>query len=104
ATCTIAVDSAFSLETPILNRRRGTAVLPVDVPGAGKVALSGKGVDKRSKNPAGEGTVKLIVKATGRKRQRLRRTGKAKVRARVRYSPVQGSPKNGRVTIKLVRR
>ena len=86
------------------NKRRGTATLIVLVPGPGELALTGKGLVKQGTTAdAGNlraieravtaaGKVKLRIKAKGRKRSKLNRTGRVKVAAKVTYTPTFGLP------------
>jgi hypothetical protein len=94
------------------NKNKGTAILPVQVPGAGKLSLSGKGVVPQ--RPAGDfavptgrtvtkaGTVKLLIKAKGKLKKKLNRTGKAKLKLKVTFTPTGGppSPEAKRVTLR----
>jgi hypothetical protein len=92
-------------------RTKGTATLPVTVPGPGTLSLSGKGVVKqRPLRVAGAslhravseaGTVKLLIKAKGKAKRKLTRTGKAKIKARVTYTPTDGTPKSKTPKVKL---
>jgi hypothetical protein len=72
-------------------KSRGTAILPVKVPGPGMLLLAGKGVVKRATTTAG-GTVKLVVKSKGATRDRLDRSGRAKLKVTVSYTPTYGLP------------
>jgi hypothetical protein len=82
------------------NRRKGTAVLRVHVPGPGTVTLRGKSVRRQrpmqpavaSKEANSAGTVKLRVKPKGKARRKLKRTGRVKVKVRVTYTPAGGLP------------
>ncbi len=74
-----------------LNRKAGTAVLPVKVPAAGSLTLSGKGIVKATKTARAAGTVKLTVRATGKAKLKLHRTGKATVAAKVAFTPPRGT-------------
>jgi hypothetical protein len=94
----VSIESnAFSLGQATRNKRKGTATLPVTVPGAGTLALSGKGVkgtSAASKSVAVQGgTTNLLVKAKGKKRKKLNRKGKVKVQVTVTYTPT-GIPGN----------
>jgi virginiamycin B lyase len=70
------------------NKRRGTATLIVLTPGPGELALNGKGLVKQRRTTAS--TVKLRIKAKGRKRRKLNRSGRVKVAAKVSYTPTFG--------------
>jgi virginiamycin B lyase len=86
------------------NKRRGTATLIVFAPGPGELALNGKGLVKQRTTADGgnlrtieraltaTGKVKLRIKAKGRKRRKLNRTGRVKVAAKVTYTPTFGLP------------
>jgi hypothetical protein len=84
------------------NKKKGTAKLPVSLPGPGKVSLSGKGVVGRTLS--GSGTVKLLIKAKGKRKRTLERTGKVKLKAKVTFSPTGGDPNTRGKTVKLVKK
>jgi Tol biopolymer transport system component len=72
---------------PILNRRRGTAKLPVTVPAAGTLSLRGHGIRSPGRRSvARAGTVKLLVKPSAATARALARKGRAKVKALVAYA------------------
>jgi len=76
---------------PILDRRHGTAKLPVTVPGAGTLTLGGNGVKRlAAKTVAGATTVKLRVKPTAGTAKALKQKLKAKVKVLVTYAPQGG--------------
>jgi hypothetical protein len=94
------------------NKRRGTALLPVTVPGAGTLSLSGRGVAGRQASTsraasaggraaASASTVKLMVKGKGKKRKTLNRTGKVKLNLAITYTPTGGEPSAQSVKVKL---
>jgi hypothetical protein len=96
------------------NRGRGTAILPVTVPGAGTLSLSGKGVVTRqasvSRAASGNGkavtsahTVKLLVKPRGKTKGKLSRSGKANVKPVVTFTPSGGPSVAQPRSIKLVK-
>src|SRR5918996_952551 len=94
----------FSFGKVKRNKRRGTATLVVLTPGPGELALNGKGLVKQRATAAGgnfrtieravtaAGKVKLRIKAKGRKRRKLNRTGRVKLAAKVTYTPTFGLP------------
>jgi hypothetical protein len=88
------------------NRRKGTAILAVRVPGPGTLTLSGKQLaqQKRTRNAASTGTVKLLVKAKGKAKKALARKGKVKVKAIVTFAPQVGSPASQTKTLVLKRK
>jgi len=69
------------------NPRRGTAKLPLTLPDPGTltVAAAGAKVSRTGSVPAGP--VKLLIRASGRKLHKLKRTGRAKLRLSIAYSP-----------------
>lgn len=101
--CTAAVPiTAVALAAPSnkfkfgklkLNRKKGTATLFVQVPGAGKLLLEGKGIHKVKRDAKKAGKVKLAVKLVGKAKRTLLKTGKAKVRAKVTFTPTGGTPR-----------
>jgi hypothetical protein len=101
STATNHAGSATQTSTPIpifklgkvkLNKKKGTATLSVQVPGAGKLTLSGKQVVKqtRTRSAATTGTVKLTVKAKGKAKKKLGKKSKAKVKAKIAFAPLGG--------------
>jgi hypothetical protein len=90
------------------NKKKGTARLPVTVPGKGTLALAGKGVKAQTAGAtaktsvAGAGTVLLPIKAKGKARKRLFSTGKAKLRVSVTFTPTSDpADPPGTQTVKL---
>jgi subtilisin-like proprotein convertase family protein len=90
---------------PKLNKKKGTAQVPVTVADAGQLTLSGKGVKTASatkaKAVAGPGTVKLTVKPKGKTRSKLNSTGKATVKVTITFTPTGGTPNVTTKKIKL---
>jgi hypothetical protein len=91
------------------NRHRGTAILPVNVPGRGTLVLAGKGVKAQpasaSVSVTSEGTVKLPIKAKGKARKRLRADGNASLRVKITFTPTSDPadpPATQRRKIKLI--
>jgi hypothetical protein len=70
----------------------GTALIAVRVPHAGKLVVTGRGLRRVTKRPMRAGTVQVRLRPTIRTLRRLDRNGRARVRARVRFSQsVHGS-------------
>jgi hypothetical protein len=97
------------------NKKKGTAILTVDVPGPGELSLAGPGVKAQraggatiSKDVTKAGNVTLKVKAKGAKKEKLSDTGKVKVKAQVTFKPaaangdVAGDPNTEPKKIKLI--
>jgi DNA-binding beta-propeller fold protein YncE len=91
------------------HKRKGTATLTVNVPAPGALVLAGKGLKPQrpgtqaaiSKTVSAAGKVKLLIKAKGRKKRKLSRTGKVKVKAKVTFTPTNGDPNKKSKRIKL---
>jgi hypothetical protein len=105
--------NSIVLGKPVRNRTTGTAILPVNVPGPGTLALSGDDVKTQRpqrKAPAQTATavttagiVNLKIAAKGASRAKLRRRGKLKVQVTITYTPTGGSVNAQTKTIKLKR-
>jgi hypothetical protein len=96
------------------NKKKGTAQIPVTVPGPGALTLNGKGVKTRTTagartSVASAGTVKLTVKPKGKAKRKLLDRHKAKVRVSITFSPSAdaghpaGDPSTRRAKLKLIR-
>jgi len=104
---------SFSFVKVTDDKRNGTATLIVDLPGPGRLSLKGRGVAPQRAGRAATasravngGLVSLLVKARGRTRRKLGRTGRAKVTVRVTYTPsgeVSGDPNTRAKTVRLVK-
>jgi hypothetical protein len=75
-----------------LNRKTGTALLPVTVPGAGILTLKGEGVRSLQRRPPAPRSLRIPIKARGRAKGRLASTGTVRVLAQLKYKPVPGVP------------
>jgi Glycosyl hydrolase family 26 len=84
----VRVSNSFMIGKPILNRKKGTARLPVTLPGAGTLIAVGSGVSTLS--VGGPGTVGLQVKARGGKRRTLIRSGKVGLKITLTFVPRGG--------------
>lgn len=112
ATETTTTPGAIKLGKPILDKARGTAIEPVYVPDPGKLILRGKGVVKQrtsrasaSRAVSAAGVVNLLVKAKGKKKHKLAKTGKVKVKVKITYTPTGGKPstRTKKITLKKQR-
>lgn len=75
-----------------LNKAKGTATLTISVPGPGKLALSGKGVQAATKSVAAAGKATLSIKASGKALGKLNEKGAVSLKAKVTFTPTGGSP------------
>jgi hypothetical protein len=96
----------FTASRPKLNKKKGTARIPVNFSDSGRLTLSGKGLKTDSEVVAvpGTGEVELTVKTKGKTARKLNSTGKAKVRATITFTPNGGSPNVETTTVKLRRK
>jgi hypothetical protein len=107
ARATIEVAKAsneFSVGKARKNKKKGTATVPIDVPGAGDLELAGKKVKPEESQAGGAGEVDLLVKAKGKAKKKLKRKGKAKVALEVTFSPSGGDPATQSANVKLVKK
>ena len=74
-----------------LNKKKGTALLPVTVPGPGTLTLSGKGAVDQTLAPDRADTVNLLVKAKGKAKRKLKHAGKVKVEVKASFTPAGGT-------------
>lgn len=84
--------SKFRFAGLVKNRRNGTAVLFVRVPGPGRVILKGHGVRRLSRGAPRAMRVRLAVKPKVRLRRYLKQHGKARIRVEVTFKPIDGIP------------
>ena len=95
----------FSLGKARKNRRKGTAKLTVVVPGPGELELAkSKKVKADEQTAEAAGNENLSVKAKGKTRKKLNPKGKAKVRAKVTFTPDGGEASTQSKRVKLIRR
>jgi hypothetical protein len=98
--------STFTIDAIKRNKRRGTATLTVTVPNPGELTGAGRGVKVAdeatvSKQVRKPGSVKLLIKAKGRKKRKLNSTGKVKVKPKITFTPTGGDPTTEMVRLKL---
>jgi hypothetical protein len=97
------VKATVRIGRPKLSRKKGTALLPVSVPGGGILTLKGGGVRSLQRRPNGPQRLRILIKAAGKAKKRLARTGSARVVAQIKYKPVPGVPVTARKAIVLRR-
>ncbi|MGN6203108.1 MAG: hypothetical protein ACTHNY_11980 [Solirubrobacterales bacterium] len=100
--------NVFSFGKPTFNKKKGTAKLPVTVPGAGTVQLvdvkkTKKRVKGKTLQAAAAGTLQLPVKPTKSGRQTLLAKGKLPVKVAVTFTPTGGTAatQTRKLTLKL---
>lgn len=87
-----------------LNRRKGTATLQVKVFEAGTLSVFGKTVANVKRTPKKRKTLKVVIRAKRKAKRALSRTGRAKVRARVRFKPLNGAAVTKSRALALIKR
>lgn len=95
------LDAGLRVGDARLNRRRGTARLPVLAPGAGAVTLRGHGVRRTTRRADSPRTLRLKLRPRGPATRRLRRHGRARVRVSVRYEPAIGEAASATASVAL---
>jgi hypothetical protein len=99
--------STFSLGAVTRHKKKGTATIDVGVPNAGELSASGIGArvlrvaGARLSESVDPGTVQFQVRATGKRKRKLRRTGRAKLRLTFTYTPTGGDPSTQSLKVKL---
>jgi hypothetical protein len=99
--------NGFSIGKAALNKKKGTARIPVTVPDAGSLKVSGNGVSGKAKlaskavQVSGGGTVTLLIRPSGKTKGKLNETGKAKVKAAITYKPTGVTANTEKTKIKL---
>lgn len=89
------------LGKPQRNRPAGTAVLKVQVPGAGTVTLSGKGVAVAKRTTKGPKTLKLPLAAKGAAKLALLADGSVRLRPKLKFKPDSGAAVKKTIAITL---
>ena len=96
----------FSFGKQKRNTKRGTVLLTVSVPGPGELTGLGNGVSATaaawiSKTVGAGGDVQLLIKAKGKKKRKLNKTGKVKVTPEITFTPTGGLPRTQSRKLKL---
>lgn len=90
----------------VRNKKKGFAFVFVEVPNAGELAFGGKlvKVGTRRTTLKGDGTIKIKVKATGRKLKTLKKSGKVGVKPILTFTPFLGTARSEPLKLKLKRK
>jgi hypothetical protein len=94
----------LTIEKVKRDKQRGTATVAFDLPGPGRLTLSGKGIKRATEDVGEAGEASLRVKPKGKAKRRLAKRGKARVTAEVAFKPDGGRSATDSVRIKLVKR
>jgi virginiamycin B lyase len=93
---------AFSRSRPTLDRTKGTATLPLYLPGPGRVLIRGAGIAKVTHTVTAAGPLRVLVRAAGSARRTLRREGHVALHVQVIYTPTGGKARTMKVPVRLV--
>jgi hypothetical protein len=96
---TATAPAGFRFAKVIVNRRRGTARLQLEVSGPGRLAL--KGAILRDRMVDAGGTVMLRIVPKAAQRQLLNRTGHLSLKLTVSFEPLAGEPSSRSLTVRL---
>jgi hypothetical protein len=101
--------NVFSFGRLHRNKKKGTAILDVTVAGPGTLTGAGKSAFAKqlgaaqSKAHDAASTVQLLIKAKGKARRKLGRSGKAKVSLVVTFTPIGGNASSQPLKVKLLK-
>ena len=93
--------NSFGLGKLTLNKKAGSATLILVLPGPGKLVLKGKGLLTLVKRVKKKGKALLTIRPTKKTKKTLARAGKAKVTARLTFTPTGGTPHTESKTLTL---
>jgi hypothetical protein len=96
--------SDITIGKPKLNKKKGTAVLPVTVQAPGTLALGGRNIRPGTAQADAPKTIDLPLRAAGKAKAKLKEDGKAKVSPQVTFTPTGGAPNTEGTKVKLVKR
>jgi hypothetical protein len=100
-------DNSFNLGAISRNKKKGTATIAANVPNAGTLTVSGKGVKAAASRAqtavsiSAPGKVKVPIRAKGKQRSKLNSTGKVNVKATITYTPTGGTARTQKRKVKL---
>src|SRR5262249_48537378 len=102
----LAPSNSFGVAGVSKNKANGTATMTINVSNPGLLTVAGKGVTASggAKETTQAGPVQVKIKATGKKRRALAKSGSAKVRPRVTFAPFNGDAASGSFKVKLKQR
>lgn len=94
----------FKVGRVVLNKKNGTATLTVTPVSTGRFVLSGKGVKKASAAGSAGRATKLKVRTTGETRKALAKTGRARVKLKITFTPTGGKATTRTKTLLLLKK
>jgi hypothetical protein len=98
------VGGTATLGRVTLNKRRGTATIPVTASTAGLLTLSGPKIATQTVEVPAAGDAALTIRPAGKARKQLRKKRRLKVTTSTLFTPVSGDPTTQDLTVKLKRK
>lgn len=114
---TLTPTNIITQGVPTLNKKKGTATIPFNLPNPGGLTASGTGVkvfingllelaalDRVAHKSVGfssPGVATVVLAASGKKKKKLRSKGKVKVSTTLTYTPALGAPKSYPLSVTL---
>jgi len=103
---TVSPDEDFAARRGIRNKTSGDVELVITVPNPGTLTVSKKGIrarwpggHARTAFSVGRGPNAFLLRAAGRKRVQLKRTGRARLTMTLTYTPAFGEPSTRQVSV-----
>jgi DNA-binding beta-propeller fold protein YncE len=96
--------NAFEITKIGRNKRKGRAIVTVEVPGPGELALAGKKLRTTHNRANSDGAYKLSVLPRGKAKRKLAKRGKLKVSFAITFTPDEGDPATQARKLKLKRK
>jgi hypothetical protein len=99
--------NSFTLGAVTRNKKKGTATIEAQVSNPGQLTGSGSGASvaragaKVSQDVSGPGPATLTIRAAGKKKRTLKRTGKVRLNVSITFTPTGGDPNTQTLTVKL---
>jgi hypothetical protein len=97
-------DLTLKLGKPKLDKDEGTAELPVTVHGPGELNLHANAIATQEEEVTQTGTTEMLVKARGKARRKLNRSGSVRVNAAVTFTAAGGRSVTEDRVVKLAKR
>jgi hypothetical protein len=100
--------NSFTLGGTTRNKKKGTATIIANVPNPGELTASGKGVNAAGvatiSKTVSPGATTLLIKATGKKKRKLKMKGKVNLGVVLAYTPTGGDTSTQATNVKLKRK
>jgi hypothetical protein len=102
---TLIPSNAFTIAGLSRDKKRGTALVTLDVSNPGILTISGKGLKKRPvKNIAVAGTAQFQIAVVGARKRKLEKKGRLSVVPTITFTPANGEPALQSFVVRLKQR